>query len=472
MTVGIDLLAAIRKLKSRAALHELHDELFTEAERPVYHFIRDFVAEHHSFPLPETVRRNTRIALPKVAEPHTYYLRDVRNRALYNAIRTPFTELADALQANGRPDMGAAIEAIQAMQAASNRFVQSGSGVESSASVIERVRAEFHEAQFNHDLRGVTSGWAPVDEATLGYQPEDLITWVGRPGRGKSWLLIKQAYAAWAAGHRVLFISMEMSAEAIMRRMVGLHSRINPHLIRAGLVQTLAVPLVERAFQEMQEINPIEICTANFNRSVDQIHAFVERHMPDIIFVDASYLLTPMKKRFGSSGRRETISDTTEEMKQLASNSHRPIVQTVQFNRQAEQRRRGAHSRGGDQEGENERRTVNPIAHLGLDVIGETDVISQASSHVFGIDLPAMYQKEMRVFGFLKGREGEDGYWYCNYPATRLAPINFDIIANDDPRILRINEGADDDGPRRRQRGTGERTNLSFMRHPGAQNAA
>lgn len=476
MTVGIDLLAAIRRHKSRAALHELHDELFTDAERPVYHFLRDYVAEHHQFPAPQTVRRETSVTLPKTVEPHTYYLRDVRNRALYNSIRDPFTRLADALQSTGRPDMGEAIDAIQAMHAASTRFVGSGSGIETSASVIERVRAEFHEAQLNHDLRGVTSGWAEVDEATLGYQAEDLITWVGRPGRGKSWLLIKQAYAAWRAGHRVLFISMEMSAEAIMRRMVGLHSRINPHLIRAGLVQTLAVPLVEAAFREMQEVNPIDICTANFNRSVDQIQAFVERYMPDIIFVDASYLLTPQKKRFGSSGRRETISDTTEEMKQLASNAHRPVVQTVQFNRTAEQRRRGAHNRseGGDGDGEQRRGPVNPIAHLGLDVIGETDVISQASSHVFGIDLPPMYQREMRVFGFLKGREGEDGFWYCNYPPTRLAPINLDIVRPDDPRIIAINDNRDDEGPRRRQRpGSGERTNLSFMRHPGgSQNAA
>lgn len=437
MTIGLDLLSAIRKHGSRAALQELTPDLFVnDEERQVFEFMQRYVNDHKTFPKPLAVRRHTRIVLPTTDEPYTVYLENTRDRATYNAIREPYAALVEIMQGSGRPNIREAKAAIEALNAQVARYANVGSGVEDSSAVMERVMAEWGEAQSNHDLRGVTSGWDPVDDATLGYQSEDLITWVGRPGRGKSWLLIKQAYAAWRQGHRVLFVSMEMSAEAIMRRMIGIHSRVNPHLIRSGTVSTLAQPALMRHMEEMRDVNPIDFCTANFNRSVSQVDGFIEQYLPDIIYVDASYLLTPNKKRYGSSGRRETISDTTEEMKQLASNAHRPIVQTVQFNRTAEIARRATQAAPQQEDGEEQQRNAYPLAHLGLEKIGETDVIGQASSHVFGIELPQRpYQNSMRVFGFLKGREGEDGHWYCNYPETRSSPVDLSLVANDDPRL-------------------------------------
>lgn len=159
------------------------------------------------------------------------------------------------------------------------------------------------------------------------------------------------------------------------------------------------------------------------------------------MYTDAAYLFKPERKRSGSGSRRETIGDVVEELKRITADAKKPIVGTVQFNRQAEDRRRGANARRREEaqseDGEEAApRPFNPIAHLDLDVIGETDVIGQSVSHAIGMDFaPDPFSREMRAFGFLKGREGEDGSWLCNYPRTQSDRINMDIVPMDDPRI-------------------------------------
>jgi archaellum biogenesis ATPase FlaH len=430
MSVGINLLLAILKEKSRSRLLEIpSDFLRTDQETKLYAFIRRHLTQHDKFPALATVRKRFGISgLPK--EPSSFYHDEAARRAFYNLVREPYAKLGESFQ-GAESDIDAMLGLIDQLSSVRRRFMPEVGGVDDSTNLLDQVLQEFEDASTYHGLRGVTTGWDEVDEVTGGYQPSDLVIWVGRPGRGKSWLLLQQCYSAWKADNRVLYISMEMEGKQSMRRMVGLHSRINPNLIRTGTVSTQSQPLVRRAIEEMKEINPLYMVTANFERTVTQVASYIEKYDPDIIYLDATYLLQPEKKRYGSSGRREAISDVIEEIKKLAADCKRPIIGTVQFNRNAEQRRR---SRTQDSEGSRER--INPVAHLGLDVIGETDVISQSASHVLGIDLGlAPYQKGTRAFGFLKGREGEDGYWYCNYPETRTAPIDLSLLSWDDPRI-------------------------------------
>lgn len=429
MTVGIHLVLAIVKEKSRARLLEIPREfLRTDEERELYDFVRRHVSTHNKFPAFGTIRKRFAVTgIPK--EPPSYYYEEASKRAFYNLIRDPYAKLGESFQGSSS-DIPSMLEIIDEMASIRRRFSPEQGGIEDSRALLDEVLNEFEDASTYHGLRGVTTGWDAVDDVMGGYNSSDLCIWVGRPGRGKSWLLLHQCYEAWKAENRVLYISMEMEGKASMRRMVGLHSRINPNLIKTGTVSTQSQPLVRRAIEEMREINPLYMVTANFERTVPQVEAYIEQYDPDIVYLDAAYLLQPEKKRYGSSGRRESISDVVEELKALASNAKRPLVGTVQFNRQAEQRKRAR-----SQE-RNEGHRINPIAHLGLDVIGETDVISQSASHVFGIDLGlAPYEKSTRAFGFIKGREGEDGYWYCNYPDNRTAPIDLSLLEPDDPRI-------------------------------------
>jgi len=349
--------------------------------------------------------------------------------------------LQDALQ-NPRAKMQDMTEAIYELNLAKMRFVDSGSGVETSEGLLHDVRRRMLESRMTGGiLRGITTGYAELDQTMDGYNPGDLVVWVGRPGRAKSWFLLKQAHAGWMGGYRPLYISMEMGGLQNMRRLIGIHSGINPQFIKRGQIQSMALPVFNRAVDELLAQRPLHMVTANFSRTVDQIANFVDQYSPDIVYIDAGYLLSPKKKRFGSGSRRETISDVIEELKELGANHGIPVVITVQFNRQAEHRRRAG-------EGGN---AFNPISHLSLAEIGETDVIGQTASHVFGIEYaPAPLPRDAyRAIGFLKGREGENGWWLTNFMQQQWSPVNLDIVPREDDAYRLLAEYAAQSGEQR-----------------------
>ena len=319
------------------------------------------------------------------------------------------------------------------------RICLTGNNLHTIPCKLRRKQARRHDAVMRHSklLTGFNVDYVGVsDYFGIEVSGDSLYLLGDCTVTHNSWLLLYQCYKAWAAGHKVLYVSNEMEGRASMRRMVGIHSRINPNLIRTGTVSTHSQDLVRRAIAEMNEITPMQMVTANFDRSVPQVESYMDQYEPDVCMIDAGYLLRPQKKRYGSSGRRETISDVAEELKALAADKHRPIVSTMQFNREAEQRRRASMSRQRERGQSGDNRRINPIAHLGVEVIGETDVVGQSASHVFGMDIgPSPFEKSIRVFGLLKGREGEDGSWYCNYPETRTSPIDLSLLPYDDPRI-------------------------------------
>lgn len=444
MTVGINLILAIVREKSRSRLVDIPNEfLQTDDERRLYSFIREHLSNHNKFPSIATIRRrfSARFEAKYPPEPAGYYREETERRTAYILLRGPYARLTEAMQGSNT-DFALVNSIIDEMAAIKRRF-NSGGGIEDSRTLIDRVSQEFEEALKYHGIRGVHTGYPEMDEVTGGWQPEDLVMIVGRPARGKSWLLLKQAFRAWQNGHKILWLSNEMGGLQSMRRLVGLYTGINPNLIRRGEIGTLSQDNFHRQLDDMREQTPFDMVTANFDRTTSQLEAYIEQFDPDAVYTDAAYLFKPEHRRQGSGSRRETIGDVVEELKRITADTKKPIIGTVQFNRAAEERRRGANARrreevreATDDGVEPALQPFNPIAHLALDVIGETDIIGQSVSHAIGMDFaPDPFSREMRAFGFLKGREGEDGSWLCNYPQTQSDRINLDIVPPDDPRI-------------------------------------
>jgi len=189
---------------------------------------------------------------------------------------------------------------------------------------------------------------------------------------------------------------------------------INPQLIKRGRLSTDAHGYMVETIEGIPDMPEFRIMAGNFRKSVGSLRAAAEEMEPDEIDADASYLIQPDTKANNKASRRENAADTIEGLKMLALDLDRPVKQSVQFNRSATKPK----SSGSE--------NTNPVAHLGLDKIGETDVIGQSSSIVAGIEVgdPPHSQNE-RYIGILKGREGEFGWMKINY---RFQPANFSQI--------------------------------------------
>jgi hypothetical protein len=116
------------------------------------------------------------------------------------------------------------------------------------------------------------------------------------------------------------------------------------------------------------------------------------------VFLDGTYLIHPSVK--SAMKRIERVAEVFDELKGLTITSDTPIVNTMQFNRQA-----GAGGKDGS-----------------LENIGFTDAVGMHSSIVLGLKFgPTENPRASRTMEFLKGREGEVGAVHMNF---KFAPVD------------------------------------------------
>lgn len=236
--------------------------------------------------------------------------------------------------------------------------------------------------------------------------------------------LLKFASTAHAAGYSVLFLSMEMVVLSLARRYFGIMSGIDPNFLRRGNLSTRSEREMRRQLAQYSENEvPFWWLAGNFKKTVPALKAAIYECEPDLIIADASYLLTPEKTGKVSS-RREAIADVIEQLGGITKEFDRPLIQSVQFNRQANKPKRD----------EDDEARHNPVAHLTLEKIGETDTIGQSSAIVLGLEKgDPPHEDDERYCGIMKGREGEQGWYKYHY---KFRPVNFDYIT-DHTRVRR-----------------------------------
>ncbi len=407
-----ELFSALVTRGSKSDVLKLPDVLVMDPDaREIMQWLKAYVTDYRRVPSAKIMKRQTGFKAVEVSEGVSYYQDEARKRLLYTEFLGPFGDLRDAM-ADKSPEevVLLARQIIGIYQTTAAR----DDGIAALYDVARDVVADYHIARHTVGLRGTSSGWTWMDEQTDGFQKGDLITFVGRPGVGKSTLLLYTALHSWLSGNSVLFLSMEMPALQLVRRFIGLWTGINPQLIKRGRLSTDARDFMTSSIEGIPDMPEFRIMAGNFRKSVGSLRAAAEEMEPDEIDADASYLIQPDSKANNKASRRENAADTIEGLKMLALDLDRPLKQSVQFNRAATKPK----SSGTE--------NANPVAHLGLDKIGETDVIGQSSSIVVGIETgdPPHAHSE-RYLGILKGREGEFGWMKINY---QFQPANFSQI--------------------------------------------
>ena len=370
---------------------------FTESEQTAYRYVANHLSRYSRMPTLQTLAQQG-INLPVANEPAEFYAEQLQDRAVSTQIRTYHPAL---LQAMSRMDMRAAREAIRNMDQGA-MAVAPGSGISSLQDQAQIVLQQYNLARRNHSLVGVTLGWEVLDLVTDGAQGGDIIVIAGRPNLGKTYLMLHMMRQAWLSGASIFVASMEMGGPQLSRRLLGMQAGINPGLIRSGQLSSFGHHTFLETIRSIPDMPPVHVMTGNFRKNVSDVNRAVQELSPDIVCVDAGYLLTPDKRK--GQNRREVISDVIEELKQLAIDRNRPLITTVQFNRQVKRKQRGAPDLGD---------------------IAETDVIAQIASLVLGAQHGrAPFEASKRIISLLKNRDGETLSFECNFS---LSPPDFNF---------------------------------------------
>jgi replicative DNA helicase len=222
-------------------------------------------------------------------------------------------------------------------------------------------------------------------------------------GIGKTYILLKQAEAAWLAGYNVLFVTMEMTIAQIARRFFGIQAEVNPDLIRKGMLDYYQHRKLMRYINNMSGVERFHIFAGSFAKKVSDLEVLMHELAPDIVYIDSAYRLQPDASSRNSS-RLDKVAGAFDDLKRLTITSNRPIITTSQFSRQA-----GKRGREGS-----------------LETISFTDALGMHASLVFGVKEGAPpNESSQRDFEIYKGREGEGGVFTINF---KFKPIDFSEV--------------------------------------------
>jgi replicative DNA helicase len=175
---------------------------------------------------------------------------------------------------------------------------------------------------------------------TAGFQPGDLIILAARPSVGKTALALNIARNA-AESAPVLVFSLEMSAEALGRRMLATEARIDAQRLRVGEIRKNDYIPLAHAANRLTNLDLLVDDEAGI--SVLELRARARRHAArqaaGLIVVDYLQLLSSGERRRDSS-REQEVAAISRGLKQLAKNLRVPVLALSQLNRAAEQQNR------------------------------------------------------------------------------------------------------------------------------------
>jgi len=227
------------------------------------------------------------------------------------------------------------------------RFGQALSGaVEMAAAAYER----------DGKLAGLATGLTDLDRSLGGLHPSDLLILAGRPSMGKTALATNIAFnvaRAWeytadpdapggartVSGGRVLFFSLEMSAEQLAMRILSDAAGVSSDKLRKGDIDASQYARLRDAAIEIAQA-PLAI-DATGGLPIAKLAARARRekrqHGLDLIIVDYLQLATASTGR-RDANRVEQVSEITGALKALAKELSVPILALSQLSRQVEQR--------------------------------------------------------------------------------------------------------------------------------------
>ena len=187
-------------------------------------------------------------------------------------------------------------------------------------------------------VTGVASGFEKLDLETSGFQPSDFIIIAARPSMGKTAFALNIAqYVGVHLRGKVLVLSLEMSAQQLVQRMLCSEAKVDAHAVRTGYLNSSDWHRLTAAAGRLSEAQIFIDDSAGL--TVLEARAKARRlkaeHGLDLLIIDYLQL---MRGRSGQENRQQEISEISRSLKALAKELNIPVVALSQLSRAVEAR--------------------------------------------------------------------------------------------------------------------------------------
>jgi replicative DNA helicase len=184
---------------------------------------------------------------------------------------------------------------------------------------------------------GVPSGFNDLDAKTGGFQKSDLIVIAGRPGQGKTSLVLNVAQNA-SIQYKipVAIFSLEMSEQQLVTRLLCSEASVDSYRLRTGLLKDAEWPRIAQAMGALSEaqIYIDDSPTLSIMEMRTKARRLKSANNLGLLIVDYLQLMQGRN----AENRVQEVSEISRGLKSLARELQIPIIACSQLSREPEKR--------------------------------------------------------------------------------------------------------------------------------------
>ena len=202
----------------------------------------------------------------------------------------------------------------------------------SFASDIEDVINDTVESIKNKSTKLIKTGYANIDRFAGGLTRGEITIIGGRPGHGKTTVMINMLANVLEQGHRAIFFSRELPNAELLKKIVCLESQqLSYGMVRKNIFSEKDIKMFNTAIEHVKtKYSKDKFLMFDNVKDFASAAGEVKRFKPDIIFDDYIQLITCKGKE---DQRRLQIEKLVNDYKWLAKDTEAVVVLASQLNR-------------------------------------------------------------------------------------------------------------------------------------------
>ena len=194
-------------------------------------------------------------------------------------------------------------------------------------------------AEHKGEMAGVPTGFKDIDALFNGLRGGDLIILAARPGIGKTAFALNLAVNSAKAGATVAFLSLEMSSNQLVQRVLCSEARVSLQNLRTGKIAESDWGAIADASNTLSKLNLFIDDTPSL--SIMELRSKARRELRNaekgLIVVDYLQLMNPPQTR-RDANRTVEVGEISRGLKILAKEMNMPVLALSQLSRAVESR--------------------------------------------------------------------------------------------------------------------------------------
>ncbi len=194
----------------------------------------------------------------------------------------------------------------------------------------------------NGKATGIDTGLTELNKLTGGWQNSDLIIYAGRPGMGKSSMMLHHALSAAITGVHVCIFTLEMSSVSLTNRLIQTVCDINSEHFKSGQITQSDWAEALKAMDIIAKL-PIYIdqqSSTSMHYIKSQSRLLKKKGECGMIIIDYLQLID-MKTEKTIRNREQEVAEASRQAKIIAKELNVPVMLLCQLSRKVEDRKDG-----------------------------------------------------------------------------------------------------------------------------------